>query len=228
MAGGKYDRALSIFSPDGRIFQVEYAQLAAERGSPVIFYSDGKTISVAIEKRAESKHKVLSDLDKFKEVETGIYLTFAGIWPDSLIIIDKAVFIAREYAYRIGETIDIMKLSLELSDFIQKYTITGGYRPFGVKVVLLGFYNGSSVISMIEPDGNYALYKGGAIGAKSEKAIKELEGATSESPTVAVAKALYTVAQKDAKKMSLFEITEEVATILPQDHVSQIIESFSQ
>ncbi|KAI5167180.1 20S proteasome subunit alpha 4 [Nematocida sp. ERTm5] len=221
-----FNRALSIFSPDGRIFQVEYAQLASERGSPVIFYSNGKTIAVAIEKRAESKHKVLSDLDKFKEVETGIYLTFAGIWPDSLIIIDKAVLIAREYAYRIGESIDILKLTLELSDYIQKYTITGGYRPFGVKVVLFGFHKGSSIISMIEPDGNYAMYKGGAIGTKSDKAVKELENITEEEPIIAVAKTLYNVAQKDANKMSLFQITPEIATILSQAEVSEIIDSF--
>ncbi|EIJ89428.1 20S proteasome subunit alpha 4 [Nematocida parisii] len=221
-----FNRALSIFSPDGRIFQVEYAQLASERGSPVIFYSNGKTIAVAIEKRAESKHKVLSDLDKFKEVETGIYLTFAGIWPDSLVIIDKAVLIAREYAYKIGESIDILKLTLELSDYIQKYTITGGYRPFGVKVVLFGFHKGSSIISMIEPDGNYAMYKGGAIGTKSDKAVKELESITEEEPIIAVAKTLYSVAQKDANKMSLFQITPEMATILSQAEVSEIIDSF--
>ncbi|KAI5160880.1 20S proteasome subunit alpha 4 [Nematocida ausubeli] len=227
MSGG-FNRALSIFSPDGRIFQVEYAQLAAERGSPVIFYSDGKSICVAIEKRAESKHKILSDLDKFKEVETGIYLTFAGIWPDSLIIIDKAIFIAREYAYRIGERIDIMKLSLELGDFMQKYTITGGYRPFGVKVVLFGFHKDQPVISMIEPDGNYAMYKGGAIGTKSDRAVKELEKAEDTPAIIAVAKTLYTVAQKDANKMSLFQITPEVATILTTAEVSEIIESLNQ
>lgn len=225
---GAYSRALSIFSPDGRIFQVEYAQLASERGSPVIFYSDENTIAVAVEKRAESKHKILSDLDKFKEVETGIYLTFAGLWPDSLIIIDKAILIAREYSYRIGEKIDIMKLSLELSDFIQKYTITGGYRPFGVKVVLFGFYDSKPVISMIEPDGNYAMYKGGAIGTKSDKAVAELEKTSNERPIIAVTKALFTVAQKDANKMSLFEITNESASILPQAHVSEIVASFTE
>lgn len=227
MAGG-YDRALSIFSPDGRIFQVEYAQLAAERGSPVIFYTDGKTISVAIEKRAESRYKILSDLDKFREVERGIYLTFAGIWPDSLVIIDKAILIAREYSYRIGEPIDILKLCLELSDFIQKYTITGGYRPFGIKVVLFGFHNGNPIISMIEPDGNYAMYRGGAIGAKSDKAVEELDKVLSESPTTAVTKVLYTVAQKDANKMTLVEITPEVARILPYQEISEIISGFVQ
>ncbi|KAI5190719.1 20S proteasome subunit alpha 4 [Nematocida minor] len=225
---GAYSRALSIFSPDGRIFQVEYAQLAAERGSPVIFYSDGSTISVAIEKRAESKHKILTDEDKFKEVETGIFLTFAGVWPDSLVIIDRAAFIAREYSYRIGEKIDIMKLSLELSDFVQRYTITGGYRPFGVKIVLFGFYNNEPVISMIEPDGNYSMYKGGAIGAKSERAVQELVKDPSLSPTIAVAKALFTVAQKDANKMTLFEISKDVATILSHSKVSEIIASFSE
>lgn len=227
MEGG-YSRALSIFSPDGRIFQVEYAQLAAEKGSPVIFYSDASTIGVAIEKRAESKHKILSDLDKFKEVEKGIYLTFAGLWPDSLVIIDRAILIAREYSYRIGERIDILKLTLELSDFVQKYTITGGYRPFGVKVVLFGFYNEKPVVSIIEPDGNYAMYRGGAIGSKSEKAVAELKKVKEESPVVAVARALFTVAQKDSNKMTLFEITKDVATILPQTRVAEIIGSFSE
>ncbi|OAG29621.1 2S proteasome subunit alpha 4 [Nematocida displodere] len=223
---GRYDQALSVFSPDGRIFQVEYAQLASERGSPVIFFSDGKTIAVAIEKRSESKHKILSDLDKFREVETGIYLTFAGIWPDSLILIDEAIMIARAYAYNTGEKIDIKKLALELSDYVQKYTITGGYRPFGIKMVLFGFAEGVPVITLIEPDGNYAMYRGGAIGQKSEKATEELEKHLDLPPTTAVARVLYTVAQKDPKKMSLYEITPRIATILTASEVAEIVSSF--
>ncbi|KAI5181779.1 20S proteasome subunit alpha 4 [Nematocida sp. AWRm80] len=224
----KYDRALSIFSPDGRIFQVEYAQLAAEKGSPVIFYTDGKTIGIAIEKRTESKNRILSDQDKFKEVETGIFLAFAGIWPDSLLTIDQAILIARRYSYRTGERIDIRKLSLELSDYIQKYTITGGYRPVGVKILLFGFDTPTTpVISLIEPDGNYSMYKGGAIGQKSDKATEELEKITTETPVVAVAQTLFKIAQKDPNKMTLYEITPNLAKILSQEETHQIISSLS-
>lgn len=222
----KYDRALSIFSPDGRIFQVEYAQLASERGSPVIFYSDEKTISVAIEKRAESKHRILSDLDKFKEVETNIYVSFAGIHPDSAVILDRIIYIAREYCISNNEKIDIKKLALETSDYIQRYTITGGCRPFGVKLVLFGFDNTKPIIALIEPDGNYSFYKGGAIGQKSEKATEELEkhGSTL-SPTQAVIKTLFTVAQKDPNKMSVYEISPKSANILPPNSIAQILDS---
>ncbi|KAI5192274.1 20S proteasome subunit alpha 4 [Nematocida sp. AWRm77] len=223
---GQYDRALSIFSPDGRIFQVEYAQLASEKGLPVVFYSDAQTIGVALEKRAESKHRVLTDLDKFKEVEVGIYLSFAGVWPDSLLIVDQAVMIARQYSYSTGERIDIRKLALNLGDYIQKYTITGGYRPFGVKIVLFGFEGTSPVISLIEPDGNYAMYLGGAIGQKSTEATAELEKCAGTKPVVAVTKVLYTIAQKDPNKMTLFEITPEAARILSSSEVGEIVSSF--
>lgn len=223
---GKYDRALSIFSPDGRIFQVEYAQVASEKGLPVVFLSDAQTIAVALEKRAENKHRVLSDLDKFKEVEAGIYLTFAGVWPDSLLIIDQAILLARQYSYSHGEKIDLRKLSLDLGDYIQRYTITGGYRPFGVKVVLCGFEGTVPQISMIEPDGNYAMYEGGAVGQKSTDAVAELEKHRDLGPLAAVTKVLHTIAQKDPRKMSLVEITPQVARILPADEIAAIVASF--
>ncbi|KAI5187496.1 20S proteasome subunit alpha 4 [Nematocida homosporus] len=219
----KYDRALSIFSPNGRIFQVEYAQLASERGSPVIFYSNQQSIAVAIEKRAESKNRILSDLDKFKEVESGIYLSFAGIYPDCLVIIDQAILIARQYAYDIGERIDIKKLAQELGDYLQKFTITGGCRPFGAKIVLFGFDSNGPVIALVEPDGNYSFYIGGAIGQKSDKATEYLETATGSSPTQIVAQALFNTAQKDPQKMTIYEISPEVAQIMPTSAISDLL-----
>jgi len=224
---GRYDRALSQFSPDGRIFQVEYAQLASERGSPVIFCSDGKIISVAIEKRTDSKNRILSDQDKLKEVEDGIYLSFAGISPDSMQIIDEAVHISRRYSLTHGEKIDIRKLSLELGDYMQKYTITGGYRPFGVKIVLFGFDRTGPVISIVEPDGNYAMYSAGAIGQKSSKAVEELETSRERNPTALVTRVLYNIAQKDPRKMTVYEIDEEKAKYLPISAISEIISNFS-
>ncbi|KAI5172121.1 20S proteasome subunit alpha 4 [Nematocida sp. LUAm3] len=226
----KYDRALSIFSPDGRIFQVEYAQLASERGSPVIFFSDKKSISVAIEKRADTKNRVLSDLYKFREVETDIYMSFAGMYPDCLVIIDKAILLSKQFSLTTGEKIDIKKLSLELADYMQQYTITGGRRPFGAKVVLFGFDKEHiPQISIVEPDGNYAYYVGGAMGQKSEKAVEELEkhDNVSLTPSQIVTKALYAVAQKDPLKMTVLEITPNMATILTPNCVTEIVTQIS-
>lgn len=213
---GRYDRALSIFSPDGRIFQVEYAQLASERGTTVVFAADEHAIAVAIEKRVDSKLRVVDDFDKFKEVEDSIYLSFAGIWPDSLVLTNQAIAISRNFSYQTGERIDIRQLSLLLSDFVQTYTIKGGMRPFGSKVVLFGFVEDGPLISLIEPDGNYSFYRGGAIGQKSEKASEELEKAFSDKlpPLESVARTLFVVAQKDSEKMSVYAISREVARIL--------------
>lgn len=222
---GRYDRALSVFSPDGRIFQVEYAQLASERGATVVFASTRDTISVAIEKRLDHKLKILSDGDKFKEVEENIYLSFAGIWPDSLVIVKKAVSICRNFSLHTGEKIDLRQLSLLLSDFIQAYTIKGGMRPFGIKIVLFGFVEEEPLISLLEPDGNYSFYKGGSIGQKNEKAIEELEscfreGLSAEECTV---RTLISVAQKDAKKMTVYVINKEFAKILGEGEKEEII-----
>lgn len=222
----RYDKALSVFSPDGRIFQVEYAQAATEKGSPVVFFSDAKTIGVAIEKRAETKHRILDDQDKFKEIEKNIYLSFAGMWPDSIVLIDQALLIARKYAYNTGRRIDILKLVLELSDFVQKYTITGGSRPFGVKLVMFGFTRDKvPVISLIEPDGNYSMYRAGAVGHKSKETFEALEELQPDTPPlVAVSHTLYRMAQKDSRKMTVYEISPDTVSLLSASKVSEILQ----
>jgi 20S proteasome subunit alpha 4 len=217
---GRYDRALSIFSPDGRIFQVEYAQLASERGSIVVFLAGKDEIAVAIEKRMDSKLRIVEDTEKFREVEDGIYLTFAGLWPDSLLLRNTAIEICRSFAVHPGEKITLEKLSLLLSDYVQRFTIKGGMRPFGAKIVLLGFNGEGPLISLIEPDGNYSFYRAGAIGQKSEKASEELEKNAEMAPLSAVVKTVAAVAQKDPAKMSVFAINRECARILTEEEIA--------
>ncbi|KAG0441035.1 Proteasome subunit alpha [Dictyocoela muelleri] len=169
-----YEESLAVFSPNGRLIQIEYAQKASDQGSLVTFSIQNNGIFLCIEKKNINPLIVEPENSKFLEICNNIYMSYSGLTPDADILVSQARYISMNYKLRIGDNIDVAKLADLMGNFMQRHTIEGKKRPFGAKILFLGFSNGPRAF-IVEPDGNCIEYTAGAIGSKSDEAIKVLE-----------------------------------------------------
>mmetsp|Transcript_5418 Transcript_5418/g.15347 ORF Transcript_5418/g.15347 Transcript_5418/m.15347 type:complete len:254 (+) Transcript_5418:76-837(+) len=162
----RYDSRTTTFSPEGRIYQVEYAMEAINlAGSTIgILAKDG--IVLAGEKKTTSK---LLDQSKQHEklfyISTNILCAVAGISSDAQILINKLRLSAAQHKYTYGDEITIESLVNSICDLKQGYTQFGGLRPFGVSFLVAGYdpVNGHQLYNT-DPSGNYSGWKAYAIG----------------------------------------------------------------
>ncbi|KAG0417808.1 Proteasome subunit alpha type-7 [Dictyocoela roeselum] len=167
-----YEQSLAVFSPNGRLIQIEYAQKASDQGSLVTFSIEQDCIHLYIERK--NIDPLLDANSKFYVVDHNIYLSYSGLTPDADVLVSEARLVCRNYKLRCGLDCDVGKVAGYMGDFMQRHTIEGRRRPFGARILLLGFANGPRAY-VVEPDGNCVEYVAGAIGAKSEEAVKILE-----------------------------------------------------
>lgn len=162
----RYDSRTTIFSPEGRLYQVEYAMEAiSQAGSAVgILSKDG--VVLAAEKRITSKLlDVRKQTEKTYKIDDHIACAVAGITADANILINYARLSAQRYTYAYQEPIPIEQLLILVCDLKQGYTQFGGLRPFGVSFLFAGWdeHNGFQLYQS-DPSGNYAGWKASAIG----------------------------------------------------------------
>nr|XP_013180847.1 unnamed protein product [Papilio xuthus] len=222
----EYEQTLGIFSPDGRLIQVEYAQQASEQGSLVVFSSVSGKICVSIE--VKSQNKMLVDSMKLFKVDTdqNIWLSYSGLKPDSDKVLECARLICRNNKLRTGEDISIDKLAYELSKFKQKYTLGGDMRPLGIRTVL--FYVGSSTkIIIVEPDGNYSEWTSGAVGQKSVKVCDFIEKYKSDDVVDISVSGLGTVVQSDKNKIMSYLIQKDGIKTVDSETIDDLIKKIS-
>ncbi len=179
-----YDRAITIFSPEGRILQVEYARQAVRSGSTALGLAAKDGVVIIADKRLPSKMVVEDSVEKIYLVDDHIIATFSGFIPDGRVLIDKARVLAQEHRLTYGAPIDMLTLIKEISDIKQAYTQYGGLRPFGVSLIFAGIDNGVSKVFMTDPAGLYLQFKAVAIGEGEGKVTQILESGYREDMTV--------------------------------------------
>lgn len=168
----RYDSRTTIFSPQGRLFQVEYAMEAiSQAGSAVgILAKDG--VVLAAEKRITSKLlDMKKSTEKMYKVDDHVACAVAGITADANILINYARLVAQRYYYTYQEPIPIEQLLHQVCDLKQGYTQFGGLRPFGVAFLFAGWDEHFGFqLYQSDPSGNYGGWKATAIGANYQAA----------------------------------------------------------
>ncbi|KAJ4754401.1 Proteasome subunit alpha type [Rhynchospora pubera] len=173
----RYDSRTTIFSPEGRLYQVEYAMEAiGNAGSAIgILATDG--VVLVGEKKVTSKLLQTSkSTEKMYKIDDHVSCAVAGIMSDANILINTARLQAQRYAYAYQEPIPVEQLVQSLCDTKQGYTQFGGLRPFGVSFLFAGWdrsYGFQLYIS--DPSGNYGGWKAAAIGANNQAAQSMLK-----------------------------------------------------
>jgi proteasome alpha subunit len=168
-----YDRAATMFSPDGHLLQVEYAEKTVRLGSSSIGLVCKDGIVLVADRRVRDKLIAPESANKIYEVDEHIVATAAGILADARALIDNAQVIAQQNRVTYGSPIEPISVIRMIADRKQMFTQYGGARPFGVAIMLAGVNKDKAYLYTSDVTGNFFAYKANAIGENDEK-VKEI------------------------------------------------------
>jgi len=174
-APGGYDRAITVFSPDGRIFQVEYALETVRRGTTAVGIACSQGAVIAVEERPTSKLQDPNFMQKLFQIDDHVGAGIAGLSADARVLIDHARVYSQSNKLMYDEAIDVEVLAKRVGDIKQLYTQHAGVRPFGVSILFAGVSRGAGRLFVTDPSGAYWGYKATAIGAGSDGVKETLE-----------------------------------------------------
>ncbi len=173
-AAAGYDRAITVFSPDGRLYQVEYAIETVRRGTLAIGIKGKDGVILAVEEKAR-KLQISNVTQKIFQVDDHIGVAAAGYIPDARTQVDHARFFAQSNKLIYDEPVDVEGVAKNLADMAQQFTQYAGVRPFGVALILAGVDKNGSNLFLTDPSGTYIGYDAVAIGAGSDQVTEFLE-----------------------------------------------------
>lgn len=167
-APGAYDRAITVFSPDGRLFQVEYALETVNRGATILGVTCSEGIVLGAEERKESALQDDRFMWKLFEVDQHLGAAVVGLGSDARILIDQARVYAQSNRLMYDEPIDVEVLAKRVGDIKQLYTQHAGVRPFGVSIIFGGLDKTGSRLFATDPSGSIRGWKAVAFGVGRE------------------------------------------------------------
>jgi proteasome alpha subunit len=167
-----YDRALTVFSPEGRLFQVEYALEAVRRGTLAIAIKSKEDVCIAAQIKVPSILMDADSIDKLFQVDDHIGVAISGLHADARALINYARVQAQSFRLTYDEPVRLNMLAKAIADMKQMYTQYGGIRPFGCALFLIAIDAGGPQIYTTSPSGIYRSFKAYAIGT-GEAAARE-------------------------------------------------------
>ncbi len=168
-----YDRAATMFSPDGHLLQVEYADKTVRLGSASIGLICKDGVVIVADKRIRDKLLVPETAHKIFEIDYHIMAAAAGILSDTRILVDHSQLLAQQNRVSLGSPIEPVSIIRMIADRKQMFTQYGGARPYAVAMILGGVSKGKPHLYSSDVYGNYFAYKANAIGENDER-IKEI------------------------------------------------------
>jgi proteasome alpha subunit len=160
-----YDRSITMFSPDGRLLQVEYAKKTVRQGSTAIGITCKDGVVLVADKRINSKLIVPAAIEKMFRIDDHIAATAAGIISDARVLVDRSQLKAQQHSVTYDSKIDILSIVKDICDLKQICTQSAGLRPFGVSMLVGGVEeDGTIKLFVTEPYGLYFQYKAAVIG----------------------------------------------------------------
>jgi proteasome alpha subunit len=197
-----YDRAITIFSPEGRLYQVEYALELVKRGAPIVGISSKEGVVLAANVTPESRLEDTKYFHKIYQLDEHVGAAIAGLMSDARVLIGQSRVYCQSNRLLYDEPVDIEILTRRIGDQSQVYTQHAGVRPFGVSMIIAGVDKTGSRVFSADPSGSYRGYRATAVGRKSEEANKILEdgyrqGLTLEEATKLAVEAVKTASDEE-------------------------------
>lgn len=218
----EYDRGVNTFSPEGRLFQVEYAIEAIKLGSTAIGIQTSEGVILAVEKRVTSSLMEPTTLEKIVEIDKHIGCAVSGLIADSRTMVDRARVEAQNHWFSYNEKMSVESVALAVSNLAIQFGDSDSEgamsRPFGVAILFAGIDEKGPQLFHMDPSGTFVQYNAKAIGSGSEGAQQSLEEIYHQSMTLTEASKSALTILKQVMEEKLSSTNVEVSTVTPQKH----------
>ncbi len=164
-----YDRSSTMFSPDGRLLQVEYAKKAVRQGTTSLGMVCKDGVLLLADKRILEKLMIGTSIEKVFQVDDHIGASATGFLMDGRVLIERAQLMAQQHRVTYDSNIDVISLVKEIANMKQAFTQYGGARPFGVSILFVGVDDEGPQLYLTDVTGIYFQYKATAIGEAEEQ-----------------------------------------------------------
>ena len=231
-----YDRAITVFSPDGRLYQVEYAIETVKRGAIALGIKTKHGIIFAADERPR-KLQIVDGPQKLFKVDQHIGIAAAGYIPDARTAVDDARFFSQSNKLVYDESVNVETVAKHIADQCQHYTQYAGARPIGVALIIGGVDQNGNSLFLTDPSGTYVPYNAVAIGADSDKVTEFLiknykkNMTLDESKLLAIASIMLvneSIQSHEYITISEIKSNTKQFTIINKDEVSKLAESAKQ
>ncbi len=159
-----YDRGSTVFSPDGRLFQVEYAREAVKKGSTTLGIKYDNGVMLIVDRKVTSRLLEPKSTEKIHEIDDYIGCATSGLVADARVLVDEARKEAQVHRVNFGENIGVEMLVKKVCDHEQNFTQYGGVRPFGTALLVAGTDDMGAHLFETDPSGALVAYKATGIG----------------------------------------------------------------
>ncbi len=206
-----YDRAITVFSPDGRLYQVEYAIETVKRGALAVGVRTKNGVVIAVEEKSR-KLQIITTPQKIFQIDYHIGAAAAGYIPDARVQVDDARYFSQSNKLTYDEPVEVETVAKHLADQSHQFTQYSGVRPFGVALIIAGVDRKGTKIFVTDPSGTYIPYTAVAIGGNSDEVTDFLEKnykngmSMDETMSLAIAAINLKSDEKDVKHIRMSKI----------------------
>ncbi|KAE9466362.1 hypothetical protein C3L33_01723, partial [Rhododendron williamsianum] len=247
----RYDRAITVFSPDGHLFQVEYALEAVRKGNAAVGVRGTDTIVLGVEKKSTAKlqdsrltlwlncdnDRIVTNsltlccrsVRKIVNLDDHIALACAGLKADARVLINRARIECQSHRLTVEDPVTVEYITRYIAGLQQKYTQSGGVRPFGLSTLIVGFdpHTGVPSLYQTDPSGTFSAWKANATGRNSNSMREFLEKnykETSGQETVKLAiRALLEVVESGGKNIEVAVMTKDGLHQLDEAEIDAVV-----
>lgn len=216
----EYDRGVNTFSPEGRLFQVEYAIEAIKLGSTAVGIATTEGVVLAVEKRITSPLLEPSSIEKIMEIDAHIGCAMSGLTADAKTLVDHARADCQQHSFSYNEPMPVESCTQSLCDLALRFgedSDEGGMsRPFGVALLLAGWDENGPVLYHTDPSGTYVRYQAKAIGSGSEGAQTALQEQFRKDMTLKEAETLALSTLKQVMEEKVTATNVDICSVAPK------------
>ena len=179
-----YDRTATMFSPDGRLLQIEYAKKTVGQGTTAVGIVCKDGVILLSDKRVISKLVVNKSIEKLFQIDEHIGAAVSGLVSDGRILVERAQVKSQQHRVTYDEPIDVQSLVKDICNVKQAYSQYGGARPFGVSLLFAGVDEEGAKLFATEPSGIFFQYNAAAIGEGESEIMSILEKEYKDNLTI--------------------------------------------